>query len=197
MRAARVIPCLDVTGGRVVKGVNFVSLRDAGDHLVLSVKAQPRASRSELAGLHGAELKIKVAAPPVDSAANEALIALLALVLGTCLASLVPRAPERFAIGLSIAAAPVVAWALLLVQLFAILGPGFWGLLAPAGRYLFPVLAPMLVLLWVGIVGVGSSVRHSYAAIALIATVALLDAVGFAEVLMRAYVPIILGGSGS
>ena len=89
-----------------------------------------------------------------------------------------------------------VAWALLLVQLFAILGPGFWGLLAPAGRYLFPVLAPMLVLLWVGIVGVGASARHSYAAIALIATVALLDAVGFAQVLMRAYVPIILGGSG-
>ena len=29
--AKRVIPCLDVTGGRVVKGVNFVSLRDAGD----------------------------------------------------------------------------------------------------------------------------------------------------------------------
>jgi len=29
--AKRVIPCLDVTGGRVVKGVNFVGLRDAGD----------------------------------------------------------------------------------------------------------------------------------------------------------------------
>jgi cyclase len=29
--ARRVIPCLDVTGGRVVKGVNFVGLRDAGD----------------------------------------------------------------------------------------------------------------------------------------------------------------------
>lgn len=29
--AKRIIPCLDVTGGRVVKGVNFVSLRDAGD----------------------------------------------------------------------------------------------------------------------------------------------------------------------
>ena len=27
----RIIPCLDVTGGRVVKGVNFVGLRDAGD----------------------------------------------------------------------------------------------------------------------------------------------------------------------
>src|ERR1700756_5824385 len=29
--AKRIIPCLDVTAGRVVKGVNFVSLRDAGD----------------------------------------------------------------------------------------------------------------------------------------------------------------------
>ena len=31
MLAKRIIPCLDVTGGRVVKGVNFVNLRDAGD----------------------------------------------------------------------------------------------------------------------------------------------------------------------
>ncbi len=31
MLAKRIIPCLDVTGGRVVKGVNFVSLQDAGD----------------------------------------------------------------------------------------------------------------------------------------------------------------------
>lgn len=31
MRVSRVIPCLDVTDGRVVKGVNFVDLRDAGD----------------------------------------------------------------------------------------------------------------------------------------------------------------------
>ena len=29
--AKRIIPCLDVTSGRVVKGVNFVGLRDAGD----------------------------------------------------------------------------------------------------------------------------------------------------------------------
>src|SRR5262245_59317103 len=29
--AKRIIPCLDVAGGRVVKGVNFVNLRDAGD----------------------------------------------------------------------------------------------------------------------------------------------------------------------
>src|ERR1700748_3039493 len=31
MLAKRIIPCLDVTAGRVVKGVNFVNLRDAGD----------------------------------------------------------------------------------------------------------------------------------------------------------------------
>src|SRR3954468_11672626 len=31
MRAKRIIPCLDVTDGRVVKGVNFTELRDAGD----------------------------------------------------------------------------------------------------------------------------------------------------------------------
>jgi imidazole glycerol-phosphate synthase subunit HisF len=34
--AKRVIPCLDVTGGRVVKGVNFVALRDAGDPVEIS-----------------------------------------------------------------------------------------------------------------------------------------------------------------
>ena len=36
MRVARVIPCLDVTAGRVVKGVNFVGLRDAGDPVELA-----------------------------------------------------------------------------------------------------------------------------------------------------------------
>jgi len=35
---ARVIPCLDVTDGRVVKGVNFVGLRDAGDPVELAVR---------------------------------------------------------------------------------------------------------------------------------------------------------------
>ena len=37
-RVARVIPCLDVTEGRVVKGVNFVGLRDAGDPVELAQK---------------------------------------------------------------------------------------------------------------------------------------------------------------
>ena len=36
MLAKRIIPCLDVTGGRVVKGVNFVGLRDGGDPVELA-----------------------------------------------------------------------------------------------------------------------------------------------------------------
>src|SRR5205809_7538789 len=36
--AKRVIPCLDVTAGRVVKGVNFVGLRDAGDPLEIAAR---------------------------------------------------------------------------------------------------------------------------------------------------------------
>ncbi len=36
MLAKRIIPCLDVTGGRVVKGVNFVNLRDTGDPVELA-----------------------------------------------------------------------------------------------------------------------------------------------------------------
>lgn len=38
MKVARVIPCLDVTNGRVVKGTNFVDLRDAGDPVELAAR---------------------------------------------------------------------------------------------------------------------------------------------------------------
>ncbi|MGA0878301.1 MAG: imidazole glycerol phosphate synthase subunit HisF [Ilumatobacteraceae bacterium] len=38
MKVARVIPCLDVTAGRVVKGTNFVNLRDAGDPAELAAR---------------------------------------------------------------------------------------------------------------------------------------------------------------
>jgi cyclase len=38
MRTARVIPCLDVDAGRVVKGVNFIGLRDAGDPVELAAR---------------------------------------------------------------------------------------------------------------------------------------------------------------
>ena len=38
MVALRLIPCLDVANGRVVKGVNFVNLRDSGDPVELACK---------------------------------------------------------------------------------------------------------------------------------------------------------------
>jgi uncharacterized protein len=57
-------------------------LRQEGDVVHLHVKVQPRASRNEIGEALGNELKVKVTAPPVDSAANEALVELLAEVLG-------------------------------------------------------------------------------------------------------------------
>ena len=57
-------------------------LRVQADGLLLSVKLQPRASANEIVGPLGAELRIKVTAPPVDAAANEALLRLLADTLG-------------------------------------------------------------------------------------------------------------------
>ena len=38
MYAKRIIPCLDVSGGRVVKGVNFVNLKDAGDPVTIAAQ---------------------------------------------------------------------------------------------------------------------------------------------------------------
>jgi uncharacterized protein (TIGR00251 family) len=48
------------------------------DGVLMFVKVQPRASRNEIGEVLGNELKIKVAAPPVDSAANEELVRFLA-----------------------------------------------------------------------------------------------------------------------
>jgi uncharacterized protein (TIGR00251 family) len=53
-------------------------LRAQPDGTLLSVKLQPRASKNEICEPLGDELKIKVTAPPVDAAANEALVKLLA-----------------------------------------------------------------------------------------------------------------------
>ena len=53
-------------------------LRNHPDGVYLAVKLQPRASQNQIAEIVGSELKIKVTAPPVDAAANEALIRLLA-----------------------------------------------------------------------------------------------------------------------
>lgn len=56
----------------------------------LSVRVQPRASRNEVAGLVGETLKIRLTAPPVEGAANDACLAFLA--------KLLDLAPSRLAI---------------------------------------------------------------------------------------------------
>jgi uncharacterized protein len=57
-------------------------LRAQADGVCLAVKLQPRAAANQIAGTHGEELRIRVTAPPVDDAANHALIELLARQLG-------------------------------------------------------------------------------------------------------------------
>jgi uncharacterized protein (TIGR00251 family) len=54
----------------------FVQAQDG--LVLLTLKLQPRASKNKIGEALGNELKIKVTAPPVDSAANEALLRLLA-----------------------------------------------------------------------------------------------------------------------
>lgn len=53
-------------------------LRETPDGVCLAIKAQPRASWNRVVGPAGAELKIAIAAPPVDSAANDELVRFLA-----------------------------------------------------------------------------------------------------------------------
>jgi uncharacterized protein len=53
-------------------------LKEVSDGVQLAVKLQPRASRDQVQGVQGTELKISVTAPPVDFAANEALLQFLA-----------------------------------------------------------------------------------------------------------------------
>ena len=56
-------------------------IRMVPEGAILSIKAQPRASRNEITGIVGTELKIRTTAPPVDSAANHAILTFLAVKL--------------------------------------------------------------------------------------------------------------------
>ena len=68
--------------------------RDGAD-LVIDVRVQPRASRSEIAGTFGERLRVRLQAPPVDGRANAALVEFLAETFG------VPRAAVTIEHGLS------------------------------------------------------------------------------------------------
>ena len=59
----------------------------------LTIHVVPRASRSEVVGLHGDAIKIRIAAPPVDGSANEEVVRFLAATLG------VPTREVRIASG--------------------------------------------------------------------------------------------------
>lgn len=52
--------------------------RRSGDVLTLTLHVQPGAKRTEVAGLHGDALKIRLAAPPIEGRANEALLRFIA-----------------------------------------------------------------------------------------------------------------------
>ncbi|HUW26693.1 MAG TPA: DUF167 domain-containing protein [Gallionella sp.] len=52
--------------------------RRNGDVFTLTLHVQPGAKRSEIAGLHGTALKIRLAAPPIEGRANEALLKFVA-----------------------------------------------------------------------------------------------------------------------
>lgn len=69
----------------------------------LRVRVQPRASRTEVAGLHGGEVRIRLRAPPVDGEANEALVRFLADALG------LPRSAVTIASGISSRSKTVIA----------------------------------------------------------------------------------------
>ena len=54
------------------------AVRATSEGVTISVHVQPKASRSECAGLHGHAVKIRIAAPPADGAANDELCRFLA-----------------------------------------------------------------------------------------------------------------------
>ena len=75
--------------------MNQPVIRDSPEGAVLSVHVQPKAARTEYAGMQGDALKFRVAAPPVEGAANEALRSFLAERFGLPKGAVVIRAGQK------------------------------------------------------------------------------------------------------
>lgn len=68
-------------------------LSESGEGVLLQVLVQPRASRNEVAGLQGEELKVRLTSPPVEGAANKTCTAYFAKLLG------VPKSAVELVVG--------------------------------------------------------------------------------------------------
>lgn len=64
-----------------------MKIEESSSGVRFRVRAQPRASKTELAGPHGDSIRIRLAAPPVDGEANDELVRFLAKLLGVARAS--------------------------------------------------------------------------------------------------------------
>jgi uncharacterized protein (TIGR00251 family) len=60
----------------------MIAFTEKGDSITFTVRVVPRASKSEIIGEHDGALKVRIASPPVDGAANEELIKLLSKTFG-------------------------------------------------------------------------------------------------------------------
>jgi uncharacterized protein (TIGR00251 family) len=70
-------------------------VHESGIGLVIRLHVQPRAKRNEIVGLHDGALKIRVTAPPVDDAANRAIIEFFSRLLGISRSNLQILAGEK------------------------------------------------------------------------------------------------------
>ena len=93
-------------------------IEPTNDGVRIAVRVQPRASKSEVAGVHGDRIRIRLGAPPVDGAANDALVRFLAERLG------VPSRAVTITAGLTSRSKVVVATGVTAADAAARLGIG-------------------------------------------------------------------------
>ena len=83
----------DTARAAVHRAVRIQEVRGDQPGVRFTVRVQPRASRTEVVGTYGDAVKIRLAAPPVEGAANSALVNFLARCLG------VPKSAVAIAVG--------------------------------------------------------------------------------------------------